>query len=144
MAEGAEELYSDWNLYKQCLQNIVFNAIKYNNQGGSVQIMLRVQKSKDTSALWLSTYIGDTGVGINSQKIRQINEALASQDVDVFSFGDDEEHALGLGLTNSMVLCNALGGKMNVVKNKTERRGVEVVFSTRVDYEFYKKMIKHR
>ena len=62
----------------------------------------------------------------------------------MFEFGEESEHPIGLGLTNSLVICKALGGKIKVQKNKSERRGLEVVFSIRVDHVFYKKLIKTR
>ncbi|MFZ4724213.1 MAG: PAS domain S-box protein, partial [Paludibacter sp.] len=61
---------ADRQSFKQILLNLLNNAIKYNKEGGSVEIKTELITNKNTSFIRIS--ITDTGVGIKQEDISKI------------------------------------------------------------------------
>ena len=59
-------LYNNYFWLKRAIHNIVFNAIKYNKQNGTIFIKI----DKEKSGYLIS--IKDTGQGIHKNKIKEI------------------------------------------------------------------------
>lgn len=64
-------VFADRNQLRQVLQNLIENAIKYNNPGGTVTIGVYPYTRHD-SKIWI--YIRDTGVGIPENDIQRVTE----------------------------------------------------------------------
>lgn len=62
---------ADRNQLRQVFQNLIENAIKYNNPGGSVTIGVYPYTRRD-SKIWV--YVRDTGVGIPEKDIQRVTE----------------------------------------------------------------------
>ncbi|MFC2136693.1 two-component regulator propeller domain-containing protein [Bacteroidota bacterium] len=81
-------VYADENMINTALRNLITNAIKFTNRGGSVTISAKkVNKNVEIS-------IEDTGVGISEE----IQKSLFKIDESITSVGTEKEIGTGLGL----------------------------------------------
>ncbi len=98
-----ETIITDQVRFRQCLMNLVGNAIKFTDQGG-VRIVARLLR--DTAESQLAVDIIDTGVGIPAQAMEKVFEPFAQADTSVTRrFG-----GTGLGLAICRQLTATLGG----------------------------------
>lgn len=95
-------VYADENMVNSVVQNLVSNAIKFTNSGGSIAI-----NSKEYID-YAELSVKDTGIGMKEEDLSK----LFRIDVHHTTSGTNDERGTGLGL----VLCNELiaknGGKM--------------------------------
>jgi len=94
---------ADRQRFKQVLLNLISNAIKYNNPGGSVRI------SADAHAGWLRLNVADTGPGISKDKLSRLFspfERLGAETSGV--------EGTGIGLALSKRLVEAMSGRIGV------------------------------
>jgi signal transduction histidine kinase len=82
------QVFADINLLSTVLRNLISNAIKFTNKGGTVEITA----TKDSDALTISVI--DNGIGINSEKISRLFEATHLKSTK----GTENESGTGLGL----------------------------------------------
>ncbi|USN47838.1 MAG: HAMP domain-containing histidine kinase [Pseudobdellovibrionaceae bacterium] len=95
--------YYDDVRIKQVLSNIINNAIKYNNEGGSVNIWIDENEEKVT------VYVKDTGKGIpKDQQAKVFNEFETLGKVALHSKGT------GLGMPISKRLIEGMGGTISL------------------------------
>ena len=96
--------YSDGDMFDTIIRNLVSNAIKYTENGGSVTIRAKQLKNK------LKVKVEDTGVGIKSEDINK----LFKMKENFTSHGTSGEKGTGLGL----ILCKEFivkhGGQIGV------------------------------
>jgi len=88
------QVYADRNMINSVLQNLITNAIKFTERGGTITIASR---SYDNT---VEISVADTGVGIkpeDAEKLFRIDQHHSSE-------GTEEEHGTGLGL----VLCKEM------------------------------------
>lgn len=81
-------IQGDRNMLKTILRNLIINAIKYTNPGGSIKIGARQNGS------FVEVYVQDSGIGIEPdilRKLFQTNEPITSE-------GTAKETGSGLGL----------------------------------------------
>jgi PAS domain S-box-containing protein len=94
--------------YRQILQNLVSNAIKFTKEG-SVEINVETGQSDD-GQLILHTAVRDSGVGISSEAKARLFRKFSQADASTTrQFG-----GTGLGLSISKQLVEALGGEIGV------------------------------
>ncbi len=89
-ADEAYELMADKNTTSTILRNLVNNAIKFTNEGGSVKMTAK----RDSDPAFCRIQVSDDGVGIPSEKLNalfDLNETISTKG----TFG---ETGLGLGL----------------------------------------------
>ena len=89
-------LWYDANALEKVFYNLISNAIKYTNNGGSVMVKVEPSKKPDT----IDINVIDTGIGINSDHLPKIFERF-------HHFGgnkDSYENGFGIGLS----LCRSL------------------------------------
>lgn len=91
--------YTDENMLKTVLRNLINNAIKFTNLGGVITILV----TKETQQVEIS--ITDNGIGMSKETIREILDSNTSNT----STGTAGEKGSGLGL----VLCRELIKKLN-------------------------------
>jgi len=84
-------VFADKVMINTILQNLVFNAIKYTNQGGYIRILIEEQSNE-----WIISVHGN-GVGIKGEA----NEKLFWIDTSYSTVGTQIEQGTGLGL----ILC---------------------------------------
>lgn len=87
----------------EVLTNLTENAIKYNKQGGSINIDI----SEDNN--WVITTVEDTGIGIPSEEIPRIFDRFYRVDT---SRGQTTGSGLGLAIVKEII--EAHGGKIEV------------------------------
>tara|TARA_R110002072_G_scaffold299920_1_gene476226 strand:+ start:176692 stop:178107 length:1416 start_codon:yes stop_codon:yes gene_type:complete len=85
------ELYTDRNILGTILRNLISNAIKFTNQGGSITVLATTNEHE------VEISICDNGVGMSEETIRKIFDPSTT----MTSLGTDNEGGSGLGL----VLC---------------------------------------
>ncbi|WP_191321990.1 sensor histidine kinase [Algoriphagus aquimarinus] len=85
------ELYTDRNILGTILRNLISNAIKFTNKGGSIDILATTSEDE------VEISVCDNGVGMSVETIRKIFDPSTT----MTSLGTDNEGGSGLGL----VLC---------------------------------------
>jgi len=98
---------ADLQLFKQLLQQILDNAVKFTKQGS---ITIRARTVTEDNVQWQTIEIRDTGVGIEQkffdmifQEFRQVSEGY-----------DRKFQGSGLGLTICKKICELMNGKISV------------------------------
>tara|TARA_Y100001936_G_scaffold194265_1_gene194112 strand:+ start:52034 stop:53449 length:1416 start_codon:yes stop_codon:yes gene_type:complete len=109
---SAVEVSSEWAVLadpgrtRQILVNLLNNAIKFTNPGGSVGVDVQAQNPDCVAfTVW------DTGIGIPDDQHHQIFEIFHQVDSDILSAPTD---GTGLGLTISRQLAQLMGGEISV------------------------------
>lgn len=88
------EAWIDENHFKVAIRNLIHNAIKYTNGGGSIKV---VGDQNDTETI---VRIKDTGVGMSTERINSI----IKKEIQKSKVGTDKEMGAGLGLSLSLGL----------------------------------------
>jgi len=125
-----EVVRTDPTKLRQCLTNLVGNAVKFTFAGG-VKVRVRCASAVATRAdgelpitepasrsyLRLSIDVADTGVGIAPDKLEMIFEPFEQADGSITrKYG-----GTGLGLTICRRICELLGGELRVVESAAGR-----------------------
>ncbi len=104
ISEALPTIIGDADRLKQVMVNLVSNAVKYNHEGGRVDIEVKVGEDK------LNVAVRDTGRGIAEEDLPHIFEK--------FHRVDDPEHqqirGTGLGLSIAKHIVEAHGGTISV------------------------------
>ncbi len=107
--ESTTRIYADENHFKFIMRNLVSNAVKYTNPGGSVEIGTMQQ----TGAGYITIFVKDNGIGIDKEVQQHIFEPYNES-----TKGTVNETGTGIGL----ILCKEFviqnGGKMWVESTK--------------------------
>lgn len=96
-------------LYSEILYNLFQNAIKFNKPNGSVTVNVRFEKETGK----MVTTIEDTGVGIPQNLKRNLFIAFRNA-TSVKKHEALSNSGIGIGLSNSKCLVNALAGKIDL------------------------------
>ena len=95
---------------KEILINLMSNAVKFTNQGGSINVEIRKVHASEPDKCAISFSVEDTGIGISPDKKAHIFEAFSQADTSVTrKFG-----GTGLGLTISARYAELMGGKLDL------------------------------
>jgi len=96
-------IYTDAVLYNEVLYNLVSNAIKFSNAGGTVRLHL-LKENPNVVA------VTDNGVGIENNRL----ESILSDQETTSTIGTDKERGFGYGLPLSKMLMESMGGLLTV------------------------------
>jgi len=103
-SEPEVNILGDKTLIELCLSNLINNAVKYNNQEGSIKI--NVKRNNE----YIETEISDTGIGIKPDEIEKIFvENYRSKDV---VRSNIEGSGIGLAIIKQII--EAHGGKIEI------------------------------
>ncbi|MDW7668724.1 MAG: ATP-binding protein [Bacillota bacterium] len=120
-AKDAVIIKGDRDRFKQMLINLIDNGIKYNNQGGYVQVSYKIQEDK------LILKVKDNGIGIEEKDIDRIFER--------FYRADKSRHrgtgGTGLGLAIVKHIVKSFYGE--VVINSELNKGTEITIKIPVN-----------
>jgi PAS domain S-box-containing protein len=94
---------ADTNMLHSVMRNLVTNAIKFTNQGGT--IFIHASRNEDGSVL---IAVKDTGIGMTHEMIND----LFRIDTNICRPGTDGEHSTGLGLILCKEFVEKHGGKI--------------------------------
>jgi signal transduction histidine kinase len=97
--------YLDPDRFAQILQNLVYNAIQFTPQGGSLIVALEASSEEAI------VYVSDTGVGMMEEELARIWERFYKADE---SRRTRDVGGTGLGLTIVKHLVNGMGGSIGV------------------------------
>ncbi|MEI8049340.1 MAG: PAS domain S-box protein [Bacteroidota bacterium] len=103
-------IWADRLRLTQILLNLINNAIKYNNEGGSVTIKTSLKPSNDAGIAKVRISICDTGNGIKPEDIGKLFQAFERIGAD-----RTETEGTGLGLMVVNKITEAMGGTVGVV-----------------------------
>jgi PAS domain S-box-containing protein len=103
-------VYTDLNVLNSTLQNLISNAIKFTNPGGTITISMK------TSEDFIELTVSDNGVGISKDNI----EKLFRIDKQFTTPGTERESGTGLGLTICKELLEKQGCKIWVTSELGE------------------------
>jgi cell cycle sensor histidine kinase DivJ len=116
------EVNGDLRAFKQILLNIVSNAIKFTERGGSVTVTAGVEDAR------LMLRVTDTGVGIGSEDLKRIGDPF-------FQAGKTYQRrheGTGLGLSIVKSLVGMHGGEMHVESRVDE--GTTITIALPLDF----------
>ncbi|MEM6348685.1 MAG: PAS domain S-box protein [Bacteroidota bacterium] len=109
---------------KQLLINLIGNAIKYTNEGGSVKLIIEAKISeKDPTELRLEISVEDTGIGISEEDLELLFEPFDRAK-------HDKAEGTGLGLSISKGIVSAMGGEIFVKSKLKEGTIFKCIFPT--------------
>lgn len=115
---GRRQLISaDGLRLQQCLVNLISNGIKYNREGGTVLLRLRVEGGAQ-----LALAVCDTGLGMGEAQLAQLFEPFNRLGRDKGSV-----RGAGLGLVITRLLARAMGGDVHVSSRLGEGSAVTLV-----------------
>lgn len=115
---GSDLAPADWETLEQVFSNLITNAIKYNREGGSVDVSVREEADS------IIVNVTDTGVGIPQEHLPFLFDQFYQIDRSKRS-GDKGS---GLGLTIAKKIVDAHGGTIHV----TSEEGAGSTFSVRL------------
>lgn len=103
-----EVLEFDSTRLKQCISNLISNALKFTERG---YVSVRVSGSTENNIDWrLLVHVEDTGIGIARDVVKRLfNEFEQASDTTARDYG-----GTGLGLAISRRFANLMGGDLNV------------------------------
>lgn len=100
---------ADRQRLKQVLLNLLNNAVKYNQTGGSIIVEIILQPIDTTGNAFLRVSISDTGMGINTEDISKLFKPFERIGAE-----NTETEGTGLGLAVVKKLMDAMGGSIGV------------------------------
>lgn len=116
-------LYSDHDLLKRLIGNLISNAIRYTDTG-EVKIILRQLNEKQ-----ISITVSDTGIGINSEELEHIFDEFYQ----IKNPERDRNNGLGLGLAIVKKLATLLDIPINVNSKISEGTQFELLIPIGVE-----------
>ncbi|MBF0422362.1 MAG: PAS domain-containing protein [Magnetococcales bacterium] len=107
--DAPESIYSDKHLLGGVLDQLLFNAVKFTPEHGSIQITAcRVASNRNDEPDFLQISIKDCGLGIDPQNLERIFQPFEQEDNSSRRlFG-----GLGMGLALARKSLNCLGGRI--------------------------------
>jgi len=102
------ELYTDENILKTVLRNLISNAIKFTNLGGNITVLTTTNQHQ------VEISISDNGVGMNEETIHKLFDITTN----VTSPGTANEIGSGLGLVLCKEFVKKLDGHIGVESKK--------------------------
>ena len=117
----SNKLKGDPTKIKEILVNLMSNAIKFTNYGGTINVEIKRVKSDNGDRIRFS--VQDNGIGMTKEQQSRIFTAFAQADISVTrKYG-----GTGLGLTLSGQFAELMGGKLEV--ESTKDKGSTFFFS---------------
>ncbi|MHC6645528.1 PAS domain-containing hybrid sensor histidine kinase/response regulator [Alteromonas sp. HB246098] len=98
-------VYSDKNLLRRVLQNLLSNAVRYTPKGSILVGVRRIQTANSEKAIRLCVY--DTGLGIAAHQQHEIFSEFHQLD-------NNKSEGIGLGLTIVEKICRLLGHQVGL------------------------------
>ena len=113
--ELPERIRTDPTRLRQCLINLTNNALKFTEKG-HVHVNVRLESREDDNQPYIRFDIEDTGIGISTDKQKQIFEAF----VQANGSTSRKYGGTGLGLAITKQLVGLLGGELMVTSEVDE------------------------
>jgi PAS domain S-box-containing protein len=105
----AGAMHADLSKVRQCLFNLLSNALKFTSVGSVTMSVARERNGRDQD--WVTFAIRDTGIGMTPEQIAGLFEAFSQAEASTSSrYG-----GTGLGLAISRQFCRMMGGDVSVL-----------------------------
>lgn len=115
-------IFGDELRLKQVLVNLLGNAVKFTNEGGTIWFRVDVRHTSD-SAVQIEFIVRDTGIGMSEEQVKRLFTAFEQTDTSISKrFG-----GTGLGLAISQKLVVEMGGE--ITASSTPGEGSEFRFT---------------
>lgn len=102
-------VYVDYNMINTVFRNLISNAIKFTQKGGSINIVHEQQTGdSEPNDEFVIVSVNDTGVGINEENIKKLFRIEES----VTTIGTNNEKGTGLGLMLCKEFIGIMGGEI--------------------------------
>ena len=130
-------LQSDPAKIKQVLINLISNALKFTDTGGTIDVLIENISLPEDDNMHIKFSVKDTGIGISDENASKVFEAFTQAD----SSTSRKYGGTGLGLTISSNLVNALGGALTL--NSQLGEGTTFCFTLDLPQKQIKKVKNH-
>ena len=124
---------------RQIFQNIIENAVKFNMDSGSVNVVCR-ELARDENTVELEMVCADTGIGMSEEFQKHVFEAFVQEDTSART----TYSGIGLGLAITKKLVNCMDGEISF----ESERGIGTVFTVKlpvqIDRTYYQLSEKKR
>lgn len=108
---------------RQIFQNIIENAVKFNMDSGSVNVVCR-ELARDENTVELEMVCADTGIGMSEEFQKHVFEAFVQEDTSART----TYSGIGLGLAITKKLVNCMDGEISF----ESERGIGTVFTVKL------------
>ena len=108
---------------RQIFQNIIENAVKFNMDSGSVNVVCR-ELARDENTVELEMVCADTGIGMSEEFQKHVFEAFVQEDTSART----TYSGIGLGLAITKKLVNCMDGEISFESD----RGIGTVFTVKL------------
>lgn len=115
--ETLSPVFGDRNRLRQVFVNIIDNALKYSNSGGTITITARESSQKE-----IYITISDTGVGISAEDLPKIKTK--------FYKGASSRRGSGIGLAVADEIVTMHGGTLSITSEKGKGTTVTIMLPT--------------
>jgi signal transduction histidine kinase/CheY-like chemotaxis protein len=102
-------LHGDELRFKQILNNVLSNGIKYTNEG-EVRMRVEARRSPDGKVAHIHIIVSDTGIGIKAEDLERLFDEYSQLDAQA----NRRVEGTGLGLSITRKLLTMLGGNITV------------------------------
>ena len=117
---------------RQIFQNIIENAVKFNMDSGSVNVVCR-ELASDKNTVELEMVCADTGIGMSEEFQKHVFEAFVQEDTSART----TYSGIGLGLAITKKLVNCMDGEISF----ESKQGIGTVFTVKlpvqIDWAYY-------
>ncbi|MDD6194011.1 MAG: response regulator [Lachnospiraceae bacterium] len=117
--------FGDRSRVCRIIGSLINNAIKFTDEGG---VRLTITQSKDIGGVSLIISVTDTGCGIESDKLKSMQETFRSNDFNVFP----SEQGVGLGLFMTYYMVSMMGGNISIQSQVNKGTSVNVILPQKV------------
>ncbi len=118
---SCEDVYCDKLRINQILLNLVSNAIKFTNSGGTVSILVKQKPSEKSGYAVYEFCVRDNGIGMNEEFVKTIFEPFTRERSTTVS----GIQGTGLGMAITKTIVDMMGGTIEVKSKQGE--GTEFV-----------------
>lgn len=117
---------------RQIFQNIIENAVKFNMDSGSVNVVCR-ELASDENIVELEMVCADTGIGMSEEFQKHVFEAFVQEDTSART----TYSGIGLGLAITKKLVNCMDGEISFESKQGIGTVFTVKFPVQIDRAYY-------
>lgn len=127
---------ADWRLYQLIIFNIIQNAVKYNKTEGAITITTELKDPNQNlpNHMIFETVITDDGKGIEESRVPKLFKVFGElkNNLDMTASKESEDNGIGVGLSCSKIIANAINGDVIIVPNKLNKTRVSVTIMVKI------------
>lgn len=113
--------------FKQVMSNLLSNAIKFTTEG-EIRVSLKSLPQKNDQRLTIWLQVEDSGIGISEQDQAELFTPFHQ----ALNHGQSARNSTGLGLSICKVLCEMMGGKLELHSQLGKGTQVEATFEMQI------------